>query len=86
MEKCTKNSRRRNVQALRAVKQIDLDTRFGSIDYNRELEAIAKFSHAWVRLQNEKYRGLSKDLTNSTSMCDALFGLLGGTKAQASFS
>ncbi|KAJ5827818.1 Tetratricopeptide-like helical [Penicillium robsamsonii] len=31
--------------AVRAVKQIDTDQRPGSIDYNRELEAIAKFSH-----------------------------------------
>ncbi|CEO59898.1 hypothetical protein PMG11_04548 [Penicillium brasilianum] len=31
---------------VRAVKQIDLDSRLGKIDYHRELEAIAKFSHA----------------------------------------
>jgi hypothetical protein len=37
--------------AVRAVKQIDLDTRFGPIDYNRELEAIAKFSHSRVSLK-----------------------------------
>jgi hypothetical protein len=35
---------------VRAVKQIDLDTRFEPIDYNRELEAIAKFSHSRVSL------------------------------------
>ncbi|KAJ5371186.1 uncharacterized protein N7496_007278 [Penicillium cataractarum] len=46
LEKCIRDSHQRSVQALRAVKQIDLDTRYGPIDYNRELEAIAKFSHS----------------------------------------
>lgn len=36
--------------AVRAVKQIDMDTRLGLIDYNHELEAIAKFSHYRVSL------------------------------------
>lgn len=36
--------------AVRAVKQIDIDTRLDSINYNRELEAIAKFSHSRVSL------------------------------------
>lgn len=31
-------------------KQINLDSRLGPIDYNRELEAIAKFSHSRVSL------------------------------------
>jgi hypothetical protein len=48
LEKCIKDSHQRNIHALRAVKQIDLDSRLGPIDYNRELEAIAKFSHARV--------------------------------------
>jgi hypothetical protein len=34
---------------LRAVKQMTVDSRYGSIDYNRELEAMAKFSHKRVR-------------------------------------
>lgn len=37
---------------VRAAKQIELDTRFGPIDYNRELEAIAKFSHSRVSLES----------------------------------
>lgn len=51
LEKCIKDSHQRNLQSLRAVKQIDVDTRSGPIDYNRELEAIAKFSHARVCLR-----------------------------------
>lgn len=31
------------------MKQIDISGRFGAIDYNRELEAIAKFSQSRVR-------------------------------------
>ncbi|OQE13507.1 hypothetical protein PENFLA_c047G06958 [Penicillium flavigenum] len=48
LEKCIQGGRPGDIQdgAVRAVKQIDKDTRFGSIDYNRELEAIAKFSHS----------------------------------------
>ncbi|CAG8241173.1 unnamed protein product [Penicillium nalgiovense] len=48
LEKCIQSGRSGDIQngAVRAVKQIDIDTRFGSIDYNRELEAIAKFSHS----------------------------------------
>ncbi|KAJ5461269.1 Tetratricopeptide-like helical [Penicillium daleae] len=45
LETCTRGSRT-GPAAVRAVKQIDLDSRLGKIDYNRELEAIAKFSHA----------------------------------------
>ncbi|KAJ5932227.1 Tetratricopeptide-like helical [Penicillium verrucosum] len=45
LEKRTKGGRPGQDGAVRAVKQIDMDTRFGSIDYHRELEAIAKFSH-----------------------------------------
>lgn len=43
-----------DVGTVRAVKQIDMDTRLGSIDYklyDRELEAIAKFSHSRVSLR-----------------------------------
>ncbi|OQE20308.1 hypothetical protein PENSTE_c013G05668 [Penicillium steckii] len=43
LEKCPKHSRY-GVQ-LRAVKQIETGGRFARIDFNRELEAIAKFSH-----------------------------------------
>ncbi|KAJ5859895.1 hypothetical protein N7534_005172 [Penicillium rubens] len=48
LEECIKAGRPGGTQdgTVRAVKQIDMDTRFGSIDYNRELEAIAKFSHS----------------------------------------
>ncbi|CAG7926306.1 unnamed protein product [Penicillium olsonii] len=48
LEKRSQGGRRSYNQdvTVRAVKQIDLDTQHGSIDYNRELEAIAKFSHA----------------------------------------
>jgi hypothetical protein len=51
LEKCTKGGRPGSTAqdgAVRAVKQIDTDTRLGSIDFNRELEAIAKFSHPRV--------------------------------------
>ena len=52
LEECIKAGRPGGTQdgTVRAVKQIDMDTRFGSIDYNRELEAIAKFSHSRVSL------------------------------------
>jgi hypothetical protein len=43
------------IAAIRAVKQIDLDSRFGPIDYNRELEAIAKFSHSRASLANNQF-------------------------------
>ncbi|CAP92761.1 Calcium/calmodulin-dependent protein kinase type [Penicillium chrysogenum] len=48
LEECIKAGRPGGTQdgTVRAVKQIDMDTRFGSIEYNRELEAIAKFSHS----------------------------------------
>ncbi|KAJ5186705.1 Tetratricopeptide-like helical [Penicillium cf. viridicatum] len=49
LEKCTKGGRPGAIAqegAVRAVKQIDIDRRFGPVDYNRELEAIAKFSHS----------------------------------------
>ncbi|KAJ5951483.1 Tetratricopeptide-like helical [Penicillium vulpinum] len=48
LEKLTKGGRpggKAQYGALRAVKQIDIDTRLRPIDYDRELEAIAKFSH-----------------------------------------
>ncbi|KAJ5906473.1 Tetratricopeptide-like helical [Penicillium subrubescens] len=46
LETCTQGSRGTTQNApVRAVKQIDLDPRLGKLDYNRELEAIAKFSH-----------------------------------------
>ncbi len=43
LESCQKPARR-GVPRLRAVKEIHLD-RFPNVDYSRELEAIAKFSH-----------------------------------------
>jgi len=46
LESCPKVSRY-GVQ-LRAVKQIETGGRFARIDFNRELEAIAKFSHPRV--------------------------------------
>lgn len=58
LEKCTKGGRPEVTAqdgAVRAVKQIDMDTRFGSIDYSRELEAIAKFSHSRVSLERKIY-------------------------------
>ncbi|KAK2756397.1 hypothetical protein FQN54_005289 [Arachnomyces sp. PD_36] len=42
LEKCTKGGRDIKV---RAVKQLEKDRRFGHLNYNRELEAVAKFSH-----------------------------------------
>ena len=33
---------------VRAVKQIDTDSQYAQVNYNRELEAIAKFSHRKV--------------------------------------
>ncbi|KAJ5958090.1 Tetratricopeptide-like helical [Penicillium vulpinum] len=44
LEKCTQGAR--SDREIRAVKQIEISGRFGAIDYNRELEAIAKFSHS----------------------------------------
>lgn len=46
LENCPKASRH-GVQ-VRAVKQIETGGRFARIDFNRELEAIAKFSHPKV--------------------------------------
>lgn len=46
LEKCTKGGR--SDIGLRVIKQIDRDPRFPRIDYSRELEAIAKFSHQKV--------------------------------------
>ncbi|KAH8693006.1 kinase-like domain-containing protein [Talaromyces proteolyticus] len=43
LEKCTKGYR--DVQ-VRAIKQLEKHEQFAHIDYTRELEAIAKFSHA----------------------------------------
>lgn len=54
LETCTHSGGTRQNATVRAVKQIDLDSRFGEIDYHRELEAIAKFSHARVSI----HRGL----------------------------
>jgi hypothetical protein len=54
LETCTQGSRGTTQNApVRAVKQIDLDPRLGKIDYNRELEVIAKFSHTRVSLHRE---------------------------------
>ena len=48
LEKCTKGGNHDN--EVRAIKQIDITGQHsGGIDYNRELEAIAKFSHRKVR-------------------------------------
>ncbi|KAH8431091.1 uncharacterized protein LDX57_008752 [Aspergillus melleus] len=43
LEKCIKGARREN--ALRAIKQMEVRRQSTRVDYNRELEAIAKFSH-----------------------------------------
>ncbi|KAK1143695.1 hypothetical protein N8T08_006095 [Aspergillus melleus] len=43
LEKCVKGARREN--ALRAIKQMEVRRQSTRVDYNRELEAIAKFSH-----------------------------------------
>ena len=54
LERCIKGSRTGvapQIHAVQAVKQIELNTQLGSIDYYRELEAIAKFSHTRVSLQ-----------------------------------
>jgi hypothetical protein len=51
LERCTKDSRlgaKAQIHAVRAVKQIEINTRLGPIDYTRELEAIAKFSNPRV--------------------------------------
>lgn len=58
LEKCSQGRQGSSVQdaAVRAVKRIDLDTQLGSIDYNRELEAIAKFSHARVGFRESVLR------------------------------
>jgi hypothetical protein len=53
LEKLTKGGRPGAIAqdgAVRAVKQIDIDSRHESIDYNRELEATVKFSHSRVGL------------------------------------
>jgi hypothetical protein len=50
LERCTSGGQPDD--NLRAVKQMTVDRKYGSIDYNRELEAIAKFSHKRVRLMN----------------------------------
>lgn len=85
LEKCTKDTHQRSLQSLRADKQIDVDTRFGPIDYNRELEASAKFSRDRVCLRRKITR-IRVSLTDMFSTCDALFGHLGGTKALTSYS
>ena len=85
LEKCIRDSHQRSVQALRAVKQIDLDTRYGPIDYNRELEAIAKFSHSRVCMRRI-CTSSETAILSFFSMCDALFGHLGGMKPQISYS
>ncbi|KAJ5381227.1 Tetratricopeptide-like helical [Penicillium cataractarum] len=46
LETCTHPSGTTQSATVRAVKQIGFDSRFGKIDYNRELETIAKFSHS----------------------------------------
>lgn len=47
LEECAQGSRC-DIQ-VRAVKQIETGGRFHRIDFNRELETIAKFSHSRVR-------------------------------------
>lgn len=54
LERCIEDTRigvAAQTRAVRAVKQIEMNTQLGSIDYIRELEAIAKFSHDRVRFQ-----------------------------------
>lgn len=46
LEECSQGSR--NGIKVRAVKQIETGGRFNRIDFNRELETIAKFSHPRV--------------------------------------
>jgi hypothetical protein len=53
LESCPKVSRH-GVQ-VRAVKQIETGGRFARIDFNRELEAIAKFSHPKVSYCTPKF-------------------------------
>ena len=52
LEKCTKGGKNRNIE-VRAIKQIEISQHHSArIDYNRELEAIAKFSHWKVWLHH----------------------------------
>lgn len=57
--------------AVRAVKHILIDTR-AKIDYKRELEAIAKFSHPRVSLSNKSL----------VSICDVLTSVVPNTLRQ----
>jgi hypothetical protein len=55
LEKCIEDRRTDaavKTYAVRAVKEIEINTELGPIDYIRELEAIARFSHHRVRLHN----------------------------------
>lgn len=52
LEKCIRGGRQDG--AVRAVKQIPINAR-NKIDYNRELEAIAKFSHPRVSLSKKSF-------------------------------
>jgi hypothetical protein len=52
LEKCTKGGKNRDIE-VRAIKQIEISQQNSArIDYNRELEAIAKFSHWKVWLHH----------------------------------
>lgn len=68
--------------SLQAVKQMAVDQQYGPIDYHRELEAIAKFSHKRVCLLNAPFGQLT--LTHLNSMNDASSGRLGGTSQATS--
>lgn len=48
--------------SLRAVKQMTVDQQHGPIDYHRELEAIAKFSHKGVFLFENTIYSIDFDL------------------------
>lgn len=77
VEKCTKGHR--NIE-VRAVKQIEIDHGSARIDYNRELEAIAKFSHQKVCFISQLCP--LQNLLINGSMSGVLLSHLDGTKVQ----
>lgn len=77
LEKCVDRGRQR--PELRAVKEIPIIQQGpNTIDYNRELEAMAKFSHQKVR--SSILSGLVEQILMPNSMNGASSSLLGGTK------
>jgi hypothetical protein len=83
LEECFQGSRD-GVQ-VRAVKQIETGGRFQRIDFNRELETIAKFSHSRVCSNDWIECFKSNADCSNTSMKDALFNPLGGIEAPSTF-